>query len=117
MYATRIPAIINNKIQFTPEMTKEQMNAKIPRSTQWKAENYDHLHEQPTYFLAIILALVHLGARDRLTVGLAWAYVGLRVVHSLEQAVTNVVIRRFRIFVLSSFALLGLTVKAGSMVI
>ena len=89
MYATRIPAITQNKLNIGPYTTKEQMNAGIPRPVQWKADNYNHLFEQPTQFYAIIFALVYLEANDSLTVNLAWGYVGVRVAHSLVQAISN----------------------------
>lgn len=113
MYATRIPALLNSGITPRPEMTLAELNAHIPRSTQWKADNYNHLMEQPTQFYATVLALVAMGARDKLTVRLAWAYVGVRVVHSVVQATRNPIMVRFRIFVVSSLVLGGLTVRAG----
>ena len=116
MYAGRIPAINNSpSLKVSPMMTREQMNAAIPMEVRWKADNYNHLHEQPTQFYAIISALLWLGADDKLTVGMAYAYVGLRVVHSLVQAITNKIMLRFQVFALSSFVLLGLTLRAASM--
>ena len=41
---------------------------------------------------------------------LAWAYVGIRVLHSLVQATSNKVMLRFPLFVLSALALTGLVV-------
>jgi hypothetical protein len=73
-----------------------------PRNVQWKAQNYNHLHEAPTVFYAVALALALLGAGNGLNATLAWAYVGLRVVHSLVQATVNKVMLRFLIFALSS---------------
>lgn len=72
MYATRIPALQNSKLQLKPEMTKEHMNSVIPPSARWKADNYNHLLEQPTNFYAIVLALQYAGVQDDLTVYLAW---------------------------------------------
>ncbi|KAK3721490.1 hypothetical protein LTR37_003046 [Vermiconidia calcicola] len=115
MYATRIPELLKGKVNINPETTKEQMNATIPRHVQWKADNYNHLHEQPTQFFAIIFALDSLGAHDSLTVGLAWGYVGLRVVHSLVQAIANPIMLRFQVFALSSMTLLGLTARAAQL--
>lgn len=48
------------------------MNSHIPPSVRWKADNYNHLLEQPTNFYAVVLALQYLGVQDPLTVGLAW---------------------------------------------
>jgi len=49
-------------------------------------------------------------------VALAWAYTGLRVVHSLVQALINRIEVRFVLFILSSLALIGLIVAAAQRV-
>lgn len=113
MYATRIPAINNNKIKLSPESTSADMNARIPPSVRWKADNYNHLMEQPTQFYAVALTLALLGDTDESSVQLAWAYVAVRVVHSLVQASSNVIMVRFGVFATSSVVLLALTVKAA----
>ena len=83
-----------------------------PRA-QWKAHTYLHLMEQPTIFYAIVFALILMGFDAPINVWLAWAYVGLRIVHSIFQATVNVVRYRMILFALSSFCLLGLTVHAA----
>jgi hypothetical protein len=113
MYATRIPAIHKFNVPINPEATKEQFNAKIPANTRWKADNFNHLHEQPTQFYSIIFILVLLGADSSFDITLAWTYLGLRVIHSLVQAMTNKIMRRFRIFAASSVVLLLLSLRAG----
>jgi len=84
LYATRIPAISKYNVRTDPDATYADFNAHIPRSIQWKAENYNHLHEQPTVFYAVVLALAvqQLGGaeRDDSAVTLAWGYVGVRYV-------------------------------------
>ncbi|KAK5167474.1 uncharacterized protein LTR77_007173 [Saxophila tyrrhenica] len=116
MYAVRIPALnkgtSQNKLKIRPEMTIQEMNSVIPHNARWKADNYNHLHEQPTKFYAILVALMQLQAHDRLTVGLAWAYVCLRVVHSLVHAIANPIMARFQVFALSSLTLAALTARA-----
>ena len=87
-----------------------------PRA-QWKAHNYMHLMEQPTLFYAVVLALALAGDRDPGTLAFAWAYVGLRIVHSLVQATVNVVKYRFLLFALASAALLLLTFRLAAIVI
>ena len=69
----------------------------------------DHLHEAPTVFYAVALALALIGQGDGLNAALGWAYVGLRIAHSLVQATLNKVMIRFLLFALSSLALMGLT--------
>jgi hypothetical protein len=48
---------------------------------------------------------------------LAWAYVGLRIVHSLVQAMINVVMLRFALFMAASFVLLAMSVRAAMIVL
>jgi hypothetical protein len=113
LYATRIPAIRKARIRLDPEQTKEAFNAQIPAQARWKADNYNHLLEQPTLFYAVTLTLAMLGADDQINVALAWSYVALRIVHSLVQATSNIILRRFWIFFASSLVLLALTLRAA----
>jgi hypothetical protein len=116
MYATRIPAIRRNKIVLDPQRSKEEFNAQIPAEVRWKADNYNHLLEQPTLFYAVVLALAVFDADSSLNTGLAWAYVGLRIVHSLVQAVVNIIIIRFALFVAASAVLFVLTIRAAILI-
>lgn len=79
----------------------------------WPAHNYSHLMEQPTLFYAIVFALILMNFDIPINVWLAWAYVGLRVAHSLVQATVNVVRYRFMLFALSTLCLIGLTTHAA----
>jgi hypothetical protein len=69
--------------------------------------------EQPTLFYAVALVLALSGAGDGVNLTLAWAYVGLRVVHSLVQILINKVMIRFAIFTISSLVLLAMAVRAA----
>ena len=84
----------------------------LPPVTNWKSHNYTHLLEQPTLFYAVIVFLHLSGGDTALTQGFAWAYVVLRIVHSLWQATVNRVPVRFTIFALSTLCLLALSVLA-----
>jgi hypothetical protein len=112
LYATRIPAVRAAKAPMPPEMTAADLNALLPARVRWKADNYNHLMEQPTLFYATALVLALAGADGPLNLGLAWAYVGLRVVHSLVQALTNIILVRFAVFMVASLVLLALAVRA-----
>ena len=112
MYATRIPAI--NKLPKPTEpgadagWTGAMLEGLIPREVQWKAHNYNHLHEAPTVFYAVALALALIGQGDGMNATIAWAYVVLRVLHSIFQATVNRVMPRFALFALSSLCLMAL---------
>jgi len=115
MYATRIPAMkaarINpDSLAQNPDAT---LDKRLPPQVQWKAHNYNHLHEAPTVFYAVVLVLAVAGEGSGVSVALAWAYVGLRVLHSLVQAVVNRVMVRFVLFMLSSLVLIGLIALAA----
>jgi hypothetical protein len=115
MYATRLPAMMKMKDLDMAGMvgtTGRTLDDILPPSVQWKAHNYNHLHEQPTLFYAVALVLALLGAGNGVTALLAWAYVGLRVAHSLWQGLVNTIPVRFTLFLLSSLTLVALAVRA-----
>lgn len=115
MYVTRFGAFKRAGISLKGRTGGKpgMLDGVIEDEVQWKAHNYMHLLEQPTIFYAIVLALALMGSDYRINVILAWAYVALRVVHSLIQATRNVVRWRFLVFSLSSLVLMALTVHAA----
>lgn len=112
MYATRIPAIMAAKMKLDPTAPSGSQMAQLPANVRWKADNYNHLMEQPTIFYAIVLALAFLGDNSEICVYAAWAYAILRIVHSLVQVTINKIELRFAIFVLSNVPLFVLTINA-----
>ena len=114
MYATRIPAMGKAGIDSKTLVggTGKSLDEVLPGSVQWIAHNYNHLHEAPTVFYAVALLLALVGQGDGLNAQIAWAYVALRVLHSLVQAIGNRVIVRFFIFALSSLCLIALVVHS-----
>ena len=84
----------------------------LPKEVQWKADNYNHLMEQPTIFYAVALASAIAGAGDGLNMMLAWFYLGSRVVHSIVQSTTNNVTIRFGLFLLGTVAVLVMAINA-----
>jgi len=112
MYATRIPAMQKAKVDMA-ELSRTGAKLELPPEVSRVADNYNHLHEQPTIFYAVALATQLAGAADPFGVGLAWAHVALRVVHSLVQATRNVIPIRFAVFSLGSLVLLALLVRTA----
>jgi hypothetical protein len=113
MYVARIGAMRRAGISARGMRGTRGLDGIIPAEANWPAHNYAHLMEQPTIFYAIVFALVLIGFDHPINVYLAWAYVVLRVVHSLIQATVNIVIIRFAVFTLSSLCLIGLTTHAA----
>jgi hypothetical protein len=115
MVATRFAALKRHGISLKGRVGSKTgtLDGVIEDRVMWKAHNYNHLMEQPTLFYAIALTLAIAGQGDGVNAWIAWAYVGFRVVHSLIQATTNLVLYRFIAWVLSSLALIALTVHAA----
>jgi hypothetical protein len=113
LYATRIPAMRKANAPLDPNMTSADLAQLIPPKVRWKADNYNHLMEQPTLFYAIALTLALIGQGSGVNLMLAWAYVALRIAHSLVQATSNVIMVRWTIFMLSSLVLLSMTASAA----
>jgi hypothetical protein len=115
MYGTRIPAIRAlkvdpNALARDPDVTLDRL---LPPQVQWKAHNYNHLHEAPTVFYAVAIVLAIVGDGDGCNLWLGWLYFALRVVHSLVQATVNVIMLRFAIFAVSSLVLMVLIARAA----
>ena len=112
--ATRFPAMAKMGMDIktaAPGGRGQDLEGVLPDSVQWKSHNYTHLMEQPTLFYATVVILTMMGA-GALDVLLAWAYVGIRIVHSLWQATVNKLPVRFSLFILSTACLLVLAVRA-----
>ena len=113
LYATRLPAMMKARTPLDPTQPRDVMLGGLPPRVRWKADNYNHLMEQPTLFYATALTLALLGQGDAVNLGLAWAYVALRVVHSLIQALVNVIVLRFAVFMAASVVLVILALRAA----
>ena len=118
MYGTRIPAmragnVDPDRLANDPDASLDRL---LPPQVQWKAHNYNHLHEAPTVFYAVAIALAITGQGDGYNALLGWIYVGARVVHSLVQATVNRVVVRFAVFVFSSLVLIILIARAAAAV-
>lgn len=111
---TRFPAMAKSGMDLknaAPGGRGQDLEGVLPDKVNWKSHNYAHLMEQPTIFYptVIIIAMMGAAAGDALA---AWIYVGLRIVHSLWQALVNVVAIRFMLFIASTLALAYLAYRA-----
>ncbi|WP_084398597.1 MAPEG family protein [Henriciella aquimarina] len=115
MYVTRIPAF--QKAGVTPAEARHPdagYNEKIPSNIRAIADNYNHLHEQPTIFYALVFFAALTGGGDNLFMYLAWAYVISRVIHSFIQILSSKVEQRFLVFAIGTIILM---VMAGKEVV
>ena len=72
------------------------------------ADNYRNLFELPVLFYAWAALVIATGHASEVMATGAWAYVALRVVHSLVHCTYNKVLHRFAVFALSILVLVGL---------
>jgi len=112
MAVTRLPAIPKLKLGRDAGQRTSDLGKQMPPNIQWKADNYNHLMEQPTIFYATAIVLALLGAGEGFNLILAWFYVGGRIAHSLVHATSNVVMVRFSLFFLTSLALIIMATRA-----
>lgn len=115
MYLTRIPAMRRAGIDVRRLTggTGADLRQRIDPKSQWPADNYNHLLEQPVLFYAICLTLALIQQGGGINAMIAWAYVGLRIAHSLVQVTSNRVVVRFALFTLATLALAALTLHAA----
>ena len=116
MYATRIPAMQQANVDMA-ELSRTGAPLTLPAKVSRVADNYNHLHEQPTIFYALALTAQLVGAADTTSIALAWGYVAARIVHSLVQATKNVIPVRFAVFAVASLLLMALFARTVSAVL
>ncbi len=112
---TRLPALAKSGIVLKtapPGGRGVDLETVLAPSVNWKSHNYTHLMEQPTLFYAAVGILALAGVSGGLNTQLAWAYVILRIVHSLWQSLVNTIPIRFSLFFVSTLCLFVLAVNA-----
>lgn len=110
---TRLPALskLGGLKNAKPGGRGQDLEGVLDDRINWKSHNYAHLVEQPTLFYAVSVIIALLGPSPT-AILVAWIYVALRIVHSLWQALVNVVAIRFLLFLLATIALVVLSVIA-----
>lgn len=87
-------------------------NAWPPRVTQIGNSFHNQL-EMPVFFMLAIVFAFFTRDDSTLTLGLAWAYVALRIVHMLIHVTSNIVPVRFAVFALSNMVLAAMWIRAA----
>jgi len=75
-----------------------KLRGMLPNWVERTSDNYNHLFEQPVAFYAITISIALMNNFDPLMIQLAWAFVILRIIHSLVQLTFNLVFLRFCLF-------------------
>ena len=88
-------------------------SARVPSHVSVPNRNYMNLLELPMLFYVVGILLYVTGGASYVAMFFAWAYVALRIVHSLIHLTYNQVLHRLAAFTLSNVALVVLWVLAG----
>ncbi|MGH8250982.1 MAG: MAPEG family protein [Steroidobacteraceae bacterium] len=99
--------------QVDPRFYKSFRGAGETEEAAVTARHLNNLTESPTLFYAGTAIALAAGIAGALLVGLAWAYVAARVVHSVIHLGPNKVLWRFRAFAISWLLLLAYWVVLG----
>ncbi len=75
------------------------------------SDNFRNLFELPVLFYAGVLLAAHLDVVDAAALALAWAFVGLRAVHSVVHCTYNHVMTRFVAYALATLVLIAFWVR------
>lgn len=100
--------------QMKPGGRGADLEGRVDDRINWPSHNYTHLLEQPTLFYAVVIMLAILGPHPH-DLLFAWAYVVLRIIHSIWQATVNRLPIRFTLFALSTLCLLVLALHAAKL--
>lgn len=105
MYGRRLYFMFGHDIDPQSVSTPELINERIPASVNNSSNNLKNLFEVPVVFYALCVLLLISGRVDAVYLYAAWAYFGLRTLHSLIHCTVNVVRIRFAFYFLSSLIL------------
>lgn len=103
MFRERVRQVKAEKISFREIPSSSQMAARFVDTR--AADNYRNLFEAPVLFYLALVVAFAAGQVTPLTVGLAWAYVGLRYVHSFIHCTYNRIRDRLYVFFASNLVL------------
>lgn len=83
----------------------------VPDEVKIPNRNLGNLFETPVLFYVACLTVYALGKVDAWSVGLAWAYVALRIAHSIVHLTYNNVFHRLRVFAAGVAVLLAMWIR------
>jgi hypothetical protein len=112
LYADRLGEMRARGIDPQAVATAREAAGRLQRTQ--AAENFRNLFEVPVLFYLLCVALAVSGAATPGFVAAAWAYVGLRGLHSLIHVTYNRVVHRFLVYVASTLLLFGVWAAIGA---
>ena len=105
---TRIPVVIKQWGNLQYAKHSDELRPIMPDKFRYITDNYNHIFEQPTLFYAALIYIQLVDTASQTNISLAWAYVSVRVIHSLIQLTSNNVSWRAASFATSSLILIGI---------
>lgn len=116
LYALRLPEIRNKGIDVRDLKDRAESHRLLPVSAA-ASNNLKNLFEMPVLLYAAVLLSLVMMIQDPLLVGLSWAFVALRAVHSFIHCTYNNVNHRFVAYALSCLALIFMWIRLGSFIL
>lgn len=105
MYYLRISYTLKNNINAQDLSSPEQCNVVLPDFINQPSNNLKNLFEAPIIFYVICICITITNNVNDSFVYLAWAYVLLRIAHSLIHCTFNNVMSRFYAYFISSIVM------------
>lgn len=94
--------------EVDPRFYKTYVGDGEPEKLRTWTRHVVNLYEAPVLFYTIVVIAYTTGQSGWLPQALAWAYVAIRLLHSIEHLSSNNVLRRFRLFLASLVVLIAL---------
>jgi len=98
LYARRIPAMKRARVPVQAYTSPEKVLELLPEEVNNPANNFKNLFELPVLFYGLCLFFYVTGRVDAVCVTAAWVFVGFRILHSIVQCTSNVVMLRFYLY-------------------
>lgn len=106
----RIKAVARKQLVADDFKLGESKN--VPPSVSLPNQNYTNLLELPVLFYVVCLVLYVTNSVDAVAIYLAWAFVGLRMMHSVVHLTSNNILQRLMVFGMGFFVLVAMWVRA-----
>ncbi|MBZ0262763.1 MAG: MAPEG family protein [Hyphomicrobiales bacterium] len=100
----RVRAVRSGQVKRTEIDTRSAYSETVQKF----ANNYVSQFELPVLFYVVLAFALATGLVDFILIGLAWAFVGARLVHSFEHTGRNRIATRFKVFVAGLVFLVGM---------
>lgn len=106
----RISFLRKNRVHPKKVATR-QLSSEVFKTISSPSDNFKNLFEVPTLFIPLPIILLQLGLVDNTYLVMAWAFVMIRVVHSIVHCTDSSVMIRFYAFFSSSMLLWAMWIR------